>query len=164
MKKIHVDGCVTQEIIEKVRFLMSDAKHVERIMAYLYETEPIFMKEVSKYIRSSLDTMHGPPPPKNDSVPINGFGLEADSISFADSHDELTEKELREITELVNELDAEDEDESNETPNPFQTSKDSLLEDTISAALIFGFLIARESIHILFKDMVDIDALLPRNE
>lgn len=158
MKKIHLDGCVTQDIIDKVNSLLSGFKSGEKIMQYLSETEPILMREISRFINSSMESIQNPPPLTNGPAFMNKGCVGTTARDEDNDIYDPAEEELREIEQIL-----ANDDELNGEPMAFQTSNNLLFGSMVGAAFVSGYLIARESFHNLFKDMIDIDALLPGN-
>ncbi len=53
-KKKVPEGNITQEIIHKVHLTLANLKTGEEILAFLKNTEPIFMSEVSRFIQTEM--------------------------------------------------------------------------------------------------------------
>jgi hypothetical protein len=51
------ENSVTTDIIRKVHFTLADIKTGEEILGFLRSTEPIFMEEVTRFIRTEVSRM-----------------------------------------------------------------------------------------------------------
>ena len=51
------DSKTTEDIIKKVHLLLADIKSGEEIIDYLRSTEPIFMREVGRFVQIELDKL-----------------------------------------------------------------------------------------------------------
>ena len=55
MKKRH--GIVTKEVIRKVHDLLADMDTGEEVLDFLHATEPVFIKEVERFVAEKIDVL-----------------------------------------------------------------------------------------------------------